>query len=394
MTDHVVAATQPSRPGFDHYGPGMAEQAPDVLAEMRHECPIAWSEQHGGFFVVTRYDDCYTLSRDPDRYGNGAGTIPDLFGGLKLPPISFDPPEHGVYRDLLQNWFTLKRVQGFEAFVRGCARARIAALASPGDIVAGFTQPFPRDVILGVIGVPDADVDLIGRMITERMEHATADQSEVRASTQTLRQYLAETLIASRRREPTDDLVSHLVASEIDGEPLGDELIAALLEQVIGAGIDTTNKVLATALAYLVQDPAAQAELRQADLGVAVEEMLRLYAPVSVGRLCRADSVVGGVPVAAGERLLLMLGSANRDQHQFDDPDRADWARTPNRHMAFGVGIHRCLGMHLARLELVVALEELFAAFTRIGLAPGRHVRFQAGQVWGAVDVPVELGRR
>jgi cytochrome P450 len=385
---------RPTRAEFDHYGPHMGEQAPEVLAEMRAECPVAWSEQHGGFWVVTRYDDCHELSRDPQRYGNSTGTIPDLFGGLKLPPISFDPPEHGVYRDLLQSWFTLKRVQGFEEFVRRCAQARIDALGSPAELVAGFTRPFPRDVILGVIGVPDADVDLIGRMITDRMENATADQAEVRASTESLRQYMADTLIASRRRKPSDDLVSHLVASEIDGEPLGDELIAGLLHQVIGAGIDTTNKVLATALGNLAQDPAAQAGLREADLSVAVEEMLRLHAPVSVGRLCHAQSVVGGVPIEEGERLLLMFASANRDETQFPDPERIDWARSPNRHMAFGVGIHRCLGMHLARMELVIAFEELFAAFDQIELAPGGRVTFQPGQVWGASAVPAELRRR
>lgn len=368
----------------------MREGAIDLLAEIRRETPVVWTDRYDGFWAITSYEGCYEAVRAADRFGQ-VGTIPTVTGGYKIPPINYDPPEHEVYRNLLQGWFTLKRMTDFAGFIRDCARARVRALQSPCDLVAGFTKPFPRDVILGIIGVADADMDFIGNLLSYGLEHAGDDPDGVRAATMQLRAYFVETLISSRRRAPTDDLVSHLVGSQIDGVPLSDELIAAFIQQVIGAGIDTTNRSMATGLAIVAEDLDAQRAMRQATMGIAVEEILRLTAPVAVGRRVRNDTQLGGQTLRTGERLLNFLVAANRDPAQFPDPDQPDFDRAPNRHIAFGTGIHRCLGMHLARMEMAIGFEELFNIAKEIRLQRGQRPTFTSGQVWGVTALPIEF---
>jgi cytochrome P450 len=391
MTDEVTLSARPTCPGFDHYGPQMQEDAIAVLSEMRTRCPVAWSDSHDGFWVLTQYAECYEASRDFQRFSSATGAIPNFLGGLKLPPVEYDPPEHEVYRSLLQRWFTYRRIVGFEDDIRRFARRRVEALGERAELVSELCLPFPRDVILYILGVEESAIDGIGTLLSYSTESFVEDPDGALGAMAELHRYFIDDLVASRRRNPSDDFISHLVTSTVDGEPLSDQMLALLIQQVIGGGFETTTKVLGTSLAYLGENLAAQRELRDSPLDTGVEELLRMFTPLSVGRQARTDTQLGGQAIEEGERALLMLGAANRDPAQFADPDCPDFGRSPNPHLAFGVGIHRCLGMHLARMEMVIAFEELFAAVEEIRLHPGQRPTYRAGQVWGATSVPVEL---
>lgn len=379
---------------FDHHDPDLATRVFDEYAEIRSECPVGWSEQHGGFWVVTDWSSIHDLARDTEHLSSRVGLIPDMLGDNVLIPISLDPPEHSKYRGLLQRWFSPGRVATFEPFIRRRCRELLAAAPSRCDLGQDYARPLPLDVILMVLGVPDHDMAVVADGARAAIELAGADPVEAFAKIERAYTYLATDLVPGVRADPSDDLISFLAGAEIDGFPLDEQTIASIAFNVIGAGFDTTYKSISSAVAFLAAHPEHQAELREeADLGLAVEEMLRLFAPVSVGREVTQDVDCAGVRLRSGDVVLLAFPAAGRDPLVFADPDTPDFARKPNKHMTFGTGIHRCLGMHLARLELVVALEELFAATSTFELEPGRDAVFSPGQVWGATSVPVRLAR-
>ena len=224
------------------------------------------------------------------------------------------------------------------------------------------------------------------------MEQGHVDQAARDRATAELKGYLVP-LIDKRRGNPGDDVLSVVANAELDGRPVSDEMAAGMAYLLVVAGIDTTWSALGTALWHLGTHPDDLARLA-ADpslIPTAVEEFLRLYAPVSVGRIATADTDIGGCPLRSGERVLVPFGSANRDAAHFDRPDEFVLDRESNRHAAFGLGIHRCLGSNLARLELRVALEEWLAAFPRFRVVDA--VTWTRGHVRGPHAVPVAIGR-
>jgi cytochrome P450 len=393
MSEDLVSSTRPTV-SFDHYGPDMGERAPEVVNELRDRCPVAWSEAHDGFWVVTKYDDIKVADSQFERFSASHGAIPDVFEGSKLPPINLDPPEHGVYRSLLQRWFTLRRVNSYRDKISEYAQAYVDRLGDRVDLVPEFFAPFPCDVMLHIIGSGDTDIRMVADLLHTMMYNFVDNPEVASRAHEQMNEYFIDELVADRRRNPADDLITHLATSKIDGEFIPDDMLALLLLEVLGGGTDTTTKVLATSLAYFVDNPAAMQAFRESDLATGVEELLRLFAPISIGRLARMDTELGGQQIYEGDRLLIMMMGANRDPEKFPNPNTADFARSPNPHLAFGSGIHRCLGMHLARIELVIVFEELFRAFADIRLQQGQRPIYTANQVWGATSVPVELTRR
>lgn len=393
MTD---SATHPSSRAkdFDHHDPALAPRVFEEYAELRSECPVGWSEKHEGFWVVTDWRSIHDLARDPERLSSGVSLIPNMMGDNVLIPISLDPPEHSKYRGILQRWFTPARVGTFEPFIRSRCRELLEALESPADLAWEYARPLPLDVILNVLGVPDRDMEVVAAGARAVIELAGVDPMEAFAKIEEAYGYLAGELVPELRARPGDDLISFLAGAEIDGEPMTEQTIASIAFNVIGAGFDTTYKSIATSIAFLAAHPEHQHTLRTtADLPVAVEELLRLFAPVSAGRQVTEDFEWDGVRLSAGDAVLLAYPAAGRDPAVFGDPDAPDFARQPNKHLTFGAGIHRCLGMHLARLEMIVALDELFAATSSFELEVGHEATLCQGQVWGATSVPVQFTR-
>ncbi len=342
-----------------------------TLARLRREAPVCRSAVPG-LWVVSRYRDVVAVSRDPATFCSSRGVLPmDMERDLPEVPgalLYVDPPEHGRYRRLVNPLFSTARVRRLEGTSRARARALLAAI-TPGetvDVVSALAVPYPLQVIADLLGIP-ADEWPRYAVWTDHMVAAasgvTPDTARVLAEMSDF--FLA--LVAARRDGGGDDLVSTLAQARLDGAPLGDGELMMFFGQLLVAGNETTRNLISGGLVALAEHPDEWSRLA-ADPGVvprAVEELLRWTSPViSFMRTATRPALVGGVEVGAGDRLLLLYPSANRDEAVFGpDAERLDVGRHPNPHVAFGYGEHVCLGAALARLEARVFLEELLGRF-------------------------------
>ena len=381
--------------GFDHWDAELAVDPYPTLGRLRSECPVARSEQHGGFVLFTRHEDIGAALRDHDTYSSTVISIPRNHPGiLPVPPLDQDPPVHTRYRQMLLPFFTPQRTALLEPVARVTARSLVAAVAAKGrcEGMAEYCFPMPTVVLGSILGVPADDQDMFGEWIVKIVETAGIDPEGSMAANDEMYAYLGA-LLETRQSDPRDDILTFLLAADLDGTPLThkDRLgIAALL---LIAGIDTTANTLGMALWHLAGDPAAQRELRSRPelMATAVEEFLRAFSPVSISRIVTTDVNVGECPIARDEQVLLSLPSANRDERKYADADSIVLDREINPHLAFGLGIHRCLGAHIARMELRVGLEEFFAAVPEFRLADPDAVTWKPGPIRGPKEFELEF---
>jgi cytochrome P450 family 130 len=345
------------------------------MADMRARCPVGFTNARAPHWTVSRYKDLQQVALDADTYSNaGAPRF-----GRPLPPLEVDPPVHGLYRAALQKFFLPSRVRALEPVVLGCARQLLAPILSRGggDLVREFANPLPVYALCAILGLDPSrweDLKRLGELqlgieSPDPEEQATAQDAHTQLMT------LAEEVIAERRRhprEPGEDVVATFLAMEVDGKPLDDGLIAGMIRLFISAGHNSTTNALGNMLLYLARNSDAQSALRADPSGipVAVEELLRFESPVQeMFRWATCDSELGGQAIGAGDRVGLLWGSGNRDEAIFPEADRCLLDRRPNRHLAFGYGIHTCLGAPVARMELRVALSEILQQSSNFALA-------------------------
>ena len=356
---------------FDHLSDQWAAEGPEILADLRQRCPVAHTDRFFGAYLVTRYDDVVETARDTDTFSSRITLINDNHPDnvkLELPPITLDPPEHGPIRKALLPSFNPREVDELEPFVAEVT-ARLLDSIAERDHVDGaldFAQLLPVEVMGHLFDVPPSLGPTFRRWVDDMLKDGLVDLDIARRASREIQAFFAEKL--RERREAgasaTDgDLISmvlHAEAATVDGStrPFTErEQIGALFVLMLG-GIDTTWSALGSSLFHLATHPddlarlAAEPEL----IPTAVEEFLRFYSPVTIARVIDHDADIGGCPVGEGQRLLLSFPSANRDESHFDRPDEVIIDRQKNRHLAFGVGVHRCLGSNLARMELRVAL--------------------------------------
>ncbi|MFT7841062.1 cytochrome P450 [Saccharothrix sp. BKS2] len=382
----------PRRPGFD---------PPDEFAALRATAPVCpVSLRHGQeALLVTRYDDVRAVLRDHERFSSDPARpgFPQLRPVVdrKAAPGSFlvtDPPEHTRYRKMLTGEFTVRRMNELRPHVERITREHLDALLAgprPADLVAGFALPVPSDVICLLLGVPVEDQEFFSTRSRAHLNRSlTADQ--VRTALDELHAYL-EDLIRARRAAPGDDLVGRLVAdpSLTVGEAVGMTVL------LLVGGHETTANSIALSVLALLRD-RAQWEALAADPDLvddAVEELLRYLSPVHHGvvRAVAGDARVGDCPVREGEGVIASLFAANRDPAEFPDPDRLDLRRSAKSHLAFGSGVHQCIGHLLARLEMRVALRALVTALPDLRLAvPFEEVAFRFdAPIYGLRSLPV-----
>lgn len=344
---------------------------------MRRHAPVYWDDG-GKVWGVALHEDVMAVSKDPDVFCSRMSSRPDS------PPIpsmiNLDDPQHKRRRGLVNKGFTPRRVEDHEAKIREICRGLIAKVAPRGEceFVREIAAPLPMIIIGDLLGVAPEDRDMLLRWSDELIAatNGTATPEVMMRAAQSAGEYVQYALrvIADRRaKPPQDDLMSVLVHAEIDGEKLGDdELVQESLLILVG-GDETTRHVITGGMQALIQNPAERAKLA-ADPGLiptAVEELLRWVTPISnMNRTATCDAELRGRKIRAGDKLLLLYGSANRDERVFTDPDRLDVARDPNDHVAFGgYGSHFCLGASLARLELRVMFEELLARLPDMEIA-------------------------
>jgi cytochrome P450 len=345
-----------------------------AYARLRNEAPVAYNPEPG-FWVLSKHADVHAASVDPATFCSRHGILLFEIGAeYATPPTMMhtDPPDHARYRALVQPGFAPSLIRSLEPAVRVRARALVADIepGSARDLVAPLTVPFPLQIIAELLGIPEHSWPQFYRWSEAIIPGATDWSEEERQSLQTEMVAYLVGEAKLRRDAPRDDIISVLATAEVDGERLTDDELTMFLVQLLVAGNETTRNMLSGGLTALAEHPDQWRSLRddRGLVGSAVEELLRWTTPVVYFmRTATRDVEVRGVRIRAGEPVVLLYASANRDEDAFGpSADRFDVARKPNPHLAFGFGPHFCIGAALARLEGRVLLEELLDRFARV----------------------------
>jgi cytochrome P450 len=360
-------------PEFDHHSTAFAEDWRGQYQELRKSCPVAQVDSHGGFTVLTRYADIrhvlhsskeFVCGRDLEIEGV-PGSIP---GGVTIPTNPFrmgmmemDPPQSLKLRKILVPWFSAKAVELNAVHIHDLVTWCIDRVIESGhiDIVDDLANPLPTLVTLDLMGLPLENWETYARIL-----HGAAYREKGSVKGLTWLRDDIRAIIQQRKanRPAVRTPIDALLAAEIDGEPLPDELVLELVYMLLSGGVDTSTALIATSMRFLSGHPEVADELRAdpSKIPNAVDELIRYFTPgTGVARTAAHDTEIDGVPVKAGERLLLGLGAANLDPDEFDDPDTVDIHRDATRQLSFGAGVHRCLGSFLAPREVGILVGEI-----------------------------------
>ena len=377
-----------------------------LYARLRAEAPVARNDTLG-LWMVSRHEEVVAVSRDPATFCSAKGIMTFEIGSeYATPPTMMhtDPPDHTRYRSLVQPGFRPSYMRALEPGIRRRARALVERIEPgvPVDVVSELAVPLPLQVISDLLGVPEDEWPTFFRWSEAVIPGATdwPEEERNRLSAEMVTYLLAAA--ADRRASPRDDIISELGAAEVEGDRLTDAELGMFLVQLLVAGNETTRNMMSGGLVGFADQPGEWASLAQRSasgvsraLALAVEEMLRWTTPVvAFMRTTTRDVELGGRQLGAGEPVLMLYASANRDEAAFGPTaDRFDAAREPNPHVAFGFGAHFCIGAVLARVEGHILLEELLARFDSITPA-GDVVRTASPVIAGVKSAPVVFGAR
>jgi cytochrome P450 len=372
---------------YDPYAYGIHDDPYPTYRVLRDEHPLYRNEERG-FWALSRHDDVRRALHDPATYSSAAGVVLEDSPQIDGVVITTDPPRHTQLRALLSRAFTPRRIAGLEAAVQRVSAELLDGFVettdsgNPIDLMAAYAKPIPTFAISELLGVPAADraqlLEWSDAMLV-RDPDTDATPPEALAAMGGMSEYMAE-LVRERRRRPGDDLMSGLVAAEVEGERLTDDELTAFGYLLFVAGNETTTSLIGNAVWYLDRHPEQLEVLRgQPDLlGAAVEELLRHDAPTqNLRRTTTRDVELHGTTIPKGDKVVLIFGAANRDPRAFPDPDRFDVRRRSQGHLAFGHGAHFCLGAALARMEARVAIGALYeraGTWTVVDDPPPRRV--------------------
>jgi len=380
------------------FGPGVADDPVGAYQQVRERCPVARSELHGTATVaISRYEDVWWAFRHPEVFTSASGTL--QLGEQPLIPLEVDPPEHTKYRRLLNPRFVPREIDKLEPEIRRVVRELIDGFAGRGycDLHAELATPLPSAIFLALMGLPREDLPMFlqWRDDTIRPDVEPGDfagAQEIRARTAHAISEYFRAAIARCREAPDDSLLSTIVHATVDGRPLDEAELLGISHLLLLGGLDTVTATLDCMVTYLARHPEQRRQIVDdpSIIPSAVEELLRHLTPVMVvPRAVAQDVELRGVGLRAGDGVMLVIGAANGDEVEFGDGD-VDLRRHPNRHVAFGGGHHLCLGAHLARLELRVALEELHARIPDYRIPEGVDVHFSPG-IRQADPLPLEF---
>jgi cytochrome P450 len=391
---------------FDHVHPDYNRDVHRIWAELRGTCPVAHTERYGGAWLPVRHADVAAIARDTDHFSSESVVVanrPPIDEWIPTapigpaPPITSDPPFHSEARRLLLPAFSPQVIAAWEPEVRRLCRSLLDRFEEGDELDAAidYAQHIPVNVIARMLGLPLEDADYFREVVTLVLEAVGAEFGQRAEAFQNLEQYLLGH-VRAHVDEPRDDLIGFLLQARIFDQPLTVEHVVGTIILLLVAGIDTTWSAIGSSLWHLARHPDDLARLvAEPDLmPTAIEELLRAYAPVTMARVVTKDAEVGGCPVSRGDYVLLPFPAANRDPEVFDRADEVVIDRELNRHVAFGLGIHRCLGSNLARLELRVAVEEFIARFPRFTLTDEAATTWSVGQVRGPRSLPVRVLER
>ncbi len=390
---------------FDHTDPAWVADPFPIWDELRQSCPVAHSERYGGTWLPTTHEAVAAVAYDTEHFTSRSVVVSEVKpGDMDLPapigiapPITSDPPFHALARRLLLPAFGPKRIAALEPFTRELCRELLDATDPAGTIDAAvqYAQDIPLRVIVGMLGFPQEDADIFRhfiRMIIEDVDMPAEEREALQQGGSGLDQYITARM-EEHLENPRDDLTTFLLEAELDGNKLEPQHVFGTMVLLMVAGIDTTWSAIGASLWHLATHPEDRRRLVEDPslMPMAVEEFLRAYAPVTMARMVSEDFDFEGCPMKEGDWLLLPFPSANRDPAVFDRADEVIIDRAENRHAAFGLGIHRCIGSNLARMELTVAIEEWLARYPDFEFTDPSAVTWSAGQVRGPRTIPVRI---
>jgi cytochrome P450 len=377
--------------------PGLATDPHGRFGELVAQAPpVFWTPRGGGHWMINRHDLAFEAARDWQSFSSEfplpaevQAMLAQAGGGARVPkttPINMDPPTHAKYRAPLNKAFSPSAVTRLQGDIRTLAAELIERVRAEGrcEAMHALAEPLPVQVFLKLMGLPLENQAQYRELVRRHLSASSGDPVTGARQLQEMAAAMRETILA-RRDAPRDDLISRLWATEIDGETPTMELMEDFAVLLFIAGLDTVMNAIGFGLHHLARDQALQARLR-ADPGqvqIAVEELLRRYPLVSGTRRVSRDLDFHGVAMKEGDRVQLGLISANLDPQRFPDPMRVDLDREDKAHITFNAGPHRCVGSHLARLELQIFFEELLARLPEFRLDPDRPPLFHGGLVIG-----------
>ena len=378
---------------FDHTDPWLAPRMHEVLAEIREGCPIVHSAEHGGFWAALTHEAVKEVAGDPRSYSSTGGVAIPSVHGILSPPIAFDPPEHTAYRKILQRQFTRQGAARYEPLLRRLVKERLTELIEQGsaDLIPALARYLPPMAIAVILGLPPEDGERFVEWTTRLLVTAAAgDRAENERVTREFTTYISEHLDRTCDEETVIGVIDR---GRIDGRPLTPQERLGMVLLLIIAGHETTVHSIGTMIYHIATVDGLQDRLiaDPALIPSMIDESLRMDAPVvSVARTVRGGADLAGQRLEDAERVLLVLSSANHDSTVFDRPEEFVCPRSRNPHVAFGSGVHRCLGEHLALLEMRIVAEELLAMAPRYRIADGYRPEWTSGPVVrGLATLPV-----
>jgi cytochrome P450 len=386
---------------FDHTDPRWTENPYPIWDELRAVSPVVHTKRFLGCYLPTTYEAVKEIAHDTEHFSSRRVIVrderPEVLRNA-APPITSDPPVHKPAKQLLLPPFTPDAMTKLEPRVRAICNELIDAFVADGkcDAAVRYAKYIPVRAIAHMLGIPESDSDLFIKWIHMILELSIKDESQLMQAVQEMSAYFTEQ-IEHRKTHPTDDLITTLMNSrDKNGQPLDDTHVLGSLRLLLIAGIDTTWSAIGASLWHLAKTPADRERLvREPELmPSAVEELLRAYAPVTMAREVMKETTVSGCPVKPGNMVLLSFPAANRDPTMFPDADKVVLDRKENRHAAFGLGIHRCVGSNLARMEMTVALQEWLKRIPDFRLDPAGKVTWSQGTVRGPRSLPMLFGAK
>jgi cytochrome P450 len=379
---------------FDHTDPRWTEDPFPIWDELRSASPVVHTDRFLGCYMPTTYEAVKEIAYDTDHFSSRRVIVRDIRPEItsRAPPITSDPPEHKPAKQLLLPPFTPDAMKKLEPRVRAICNELIDEFIADGqcDAAARYTRHVPVRAIAHMLGIPEKDGDLFIKWIHEILELGIKDDNALIKAVQEMTGYFIGQ-VEQRKHRPTDDLISTLMkARDHNGQPLSDDHVLGSLRLLLIAGIDTTWSAIGSSLWHLARTPADRERLiKEPELmPMAIEELLRAYSPVTMAREVMKETVISGCPVKPGNMVLLSFPAANRDPSMFADADKVVIDRKENRHAAFGLGIHRCIGSNLARMEMTVAIEEWLKRIPDFCLDPAGKVTWSEGTVRGPRQLP------
>ncbi|MEQ8436128.1 MAG: cytochrome P450 [Ilumatobacter fluminis] len=402
-----MTATEPVQnwaEDFEIFDPDFVRDPYPIWGELREQgCPFARTERRGPTYMPTTFAAVREVADRTDDFSSFEVTVApappayDSEGNRIRSVITTDAPDHTPERRLLLPFFAPKAVEKYRDHTRDLCRQLIRSFIEDGraDFAGDYARQIPPRIIAAILGIDPDRADDFTTWVQGVLELGLQDDEIREHYAKIIREFFLEQVM-DRMENPGDDLISFLLNAELDGEPVPMHVIRGNLGLMLIAGIDTTWSSIGSALWHLASHPDDRRRLVDEPelIPTAVEEFLRAYSPVTMARLATHDTMLGDREVKAGERVLLPFPAANRDPDMFERPEEVIIDRQVNRHVAFGAGIHRCLGSNLARLEMQVAIEEMLAMIPDFELEDPDAVTWAGGQVRGPRYLPVTFPNR